>query len=185
MIIKEIIVVEGRDDTAAVQRAIKADTIETGGSTISDLTIQKIKKAQEIRGVIIFTDPDYAGERIRKIISKNVLGAKHAFITREEGTKNRDIGVENASPEVIIKALQEAKVEIVAEPEEQITWNDLIEEGLVGGEKAKQRRIELGNILGIGYANAKQLYKKLKMFQISQEEFTNTLAKIKNNKDEK
>lgn len=35
MKIKEIIVVEGKDDTAAVQRAVDADTIETNGSAPS------------------------------------------------------------------------------------------------------------------------------------------------------
>ena len=32
--IKEMIVVEGKDDTAAIRRAVEADTIETGGSAI-------------------------------------------------------------------------------------------------------------------------------------------------------
>ena len=32
--IREVIVVEGKKDTAAVQRAVAADTLETGGSAI-------------------------------------------------------------------------------------------------------------------------------------------------------
>ena len=32
--IKEIIVVEGKDDTVAIKRAVEAETIETGGSAI-------------------------------------------------------------------------------------------------------------------------------------------------------
>ena len=46
MKIKEIIVVEGKDDTAAVQRAVDEDTIETNGSAVSMDTIEKIKLAQ-------------------------------------------------------------------------------------------------------------------------------------------
>ncbi len=171
MIIKEIIVVEGRDDTIAIQRAVKADTIETGGSALSQQKIEWIKKAHSIRGVIVFTDPDYAGERIRKIISSHIPGVHHAFITREEATKNNDIGVENASNDTIIKALKNAKAAFIKEPKEMISWQRLISEGLVGGIKAKKRRLELGNHLGIGYTNAKQLYKRLKMFQITQAEF--------------
>lgn len=63
MKIKEFIVVEGRDDTTAIKRAVEADTIETNGSAINQATIEKIKRAQETRGVIIFTDPDYPGEK--------------------------------------------------------------------------------------------------------------------------
>ncbi len=46
MKIKEIIVVEGKDDTTAIRQAVNADTIETNGSAINDETIEKIKLAQ-------------------------------------------------------------------------------------------------------------------------------------------
>ena len=70
MKIKEIIVVEGRDDTVAIRRAVDADTIETNGAAINDETIERIRLAQQQRGVIIFTDPDYPGEKIRKTIAE-------------------------------------------------------------------------------------------------------------------
>lgn len=41
MKIKEIIVVEGRDDTVAIKRAVDADTIETNGSAVNEETIEK------------------------------------------------------------------------------------------------------------------------------------------------
>ena len=80
MKIKEFIIVEGKDDTVAVQRAVEADTIETNGSALSPATLRKIKHAQEKRGVIIFTDPDYPGRRIRALIEQAVPQAKHAFL---------------------------------------------------------------------------------------------------------
>ena len=51
MKIKEIIVVEGRDDTARVKMAVDADTIETNGSAIGDTVIQQVRLAQETRGL--------------------------------------------------------------------------------------------------------------------------------------
>lgn len=81
--IKEVIVVEGRDDTAKVKQAVDADTIETNGSAIDNAILQQIKHAKEKRGVIIFTDPDYPGERIRRIIDERVPGCKHAFLDRK------------------------------------------------------------------------------------------------------
>lgn len=62
-VIHEFIVVEGRDDTTAINRSVIADTIETNGSALSQETIEKIRHAQELRGVIIFTDPDFPGEK--------------------------------------------------------------------------------------------------------------------------
>ncbi|MGE5703893.1 MAG: ribonuclease M5 [Clostridia bacterium] len=177
MRIKEMIVVEGRDDTAAIKRAVNADTIETGGSAINEITLNKIRLAQEKRGVIVFTDPDYPGERIRKIISQAVPGCKHAFIRREDGTKNGDIGVENASPEIIIKALSEVRTEM-ADEEGQISLQDIVEAGLSSGPDSKERRLKLGERLGIGYANAKQMHKRLNAFQISRDEFLSAVRAI-------
>ncbi|MFF0830590.1 ribonuclease M5 [Brevibacillus sp. NPDC003359] len=177
MKIKEVIVVEGRDDTAAIKRAVNADTIETGGSAIHKRTIEKIRLAQQKRGVIIFTDPDYQGERIRKIISKAVPGCKHAFITQEDGTKKGDIGVENATPDVIIRALSEVRTEM-AETAGEITSDDLLTNGLTSGVDAKERRIKLGEALGIGYANAKQMLQRLNAFQISRAEFEAAITAI-------
>ena len=64
--IKEIIVVEGRDDVTAVKRAVQAELITTGGFGFPKGVMERIKAAQERRGVIIFTDPDFAGEKIRQ-----------------------------------------------------------------------------------------------------------------------
>ena len=67
--IKEVIVVEGRDDITAVKRAVEAEVIAVGGFGINKRVIDRIKEAQKRQGVIVLTDPDFAGEKIRKIIS--------------------------------------------------------------------------------------------------------------------
>lgn len=179
MKIKEIIVVEGKDDTTAINRAVDADTIETNGSAINKDTIEKIKLAQKSRGVIIFTDPDYPGEKIRKTIIQNVPGCKHAFLTKEVAiSKNgRKIGVEHANPSVIREALKEAQF-MHEEILEEITQEDLITAGFIGGIGAKERRIRLGKLLKIGYTNGKQLHKRLMMFQISKEKFAAALLQM-------
>lgn len=61
--IKEVIVVEGKSDTKQIQRAVDADTIETRGSAISDETLALIDQLAQTRGVIVFTDPDFSGEK--------------------------------------------------------------------------------------------------------------------------
>ena len=66
-------------------RAVDADTIETNGSAVNEATIEKVRRAQETRGVIIFTDPDYPGEKIRKTIAEDVPGCKHAFLSERRG----------------------------------------------------------------------------------------------------
>ena len=107
--IKEIIVVEGKDDVAAVKKAVSAEVISVNGFGINDDILNQIKTAYERKGVIILTDPDFGGEKIRRTISKAIPNAKHAYIVRDEGIKDGDIGIENASSESIVRALNKAR----------------------------------------------------------------------------
>ena len=66
MKIKEIIVVEGKDDTVAIKRAVDADTIETNGSAIGDHVIEQVKLAQQ-KGALLFSQIRI----IRRAYSKN------------------------------------------------------------------------------------------------------------------
>jgi ribonuclease M5 len=180
-LIKEIIVVEGKDDTAAVKRAVEADTIETNGSAIGDDVLRRIALANERRGVIIFTDPDHAGERIRKIVARHAPGCKHAFLPQEKAYYKGDIGIENASPEAIRQALSELRTESVGMEEGEIAWEDLMEAGLIVHPNAAHRRLVMGKLLGIGYANGKQFYKRCTSFRISKEEFVAALREMEQN----
>ena len=61
--INEIIVVEGRHDTQQLKKYFDCETIETGGSSIDDKVIERIRYAASTCGVIIFTDPDTPGKQ--------------------------------------------------------------------------------------------------------------------------
>lgn len=167
--IKEVIVVEGRDDVTAVKRAVDAEIISVSGFGINKKIIDKIKEAQKRTGVIVFTDPDFAGEKIRRIISKRVEGIKHARIAQKDGLKNGNIGVENASPETIINALNNAKCQL-KEKNDTFTIQDMIFFKLTGDTKAKERRDAIGKIVGIGYGNSAQFLSRLNNFGITKEE---------------
>ena len=181
MNIKEIIVVEGKDDTTAIKRAVGADTIETNGSAISEETLRRIEHAQKKRGVIVFTDPDYPGRRIRAIIEERIPGVKHAFLTKEKtvAKNGRGLGIEHASDEDIRHALQHVYTVHTGEPfAEQITLEDLMLAKLIGHPQSKERRNKLGEILNIGMTNGKQLHKRLIMFQITVEQFGAAVAQL-------
>ncbi|MFP7495424.1 ribonuclease M5 [Terribacillus saccharophilus] len=179
MQIKEVIVVEGKDDTAKINQAIQADTIETNGSAIHAGIIEQIKHAQEKRGVIIFTDPDYPGERIRHIVAQAVPGCKHAFLPKDKARarNNKGIGIEHATAESIRTALEQVyETSDTYVPE--ISREAVIAYGLLGGPKAKHRRTQLGERLAIGHTNGKQLLKRLAMFRISEQLFVETMQQI-------
>lgn len=180
-IIKEVIVVEGRDDISAVKAAVDAEVLQVNGFAVRKKgTVEKIKTAYEKNGIIILTDPDFAGESIRRFIQSHCPGAKHAYIRRIEGTKDGDIGVENANGESILRALEKSRCEVLERHENPFTIEDLIDRGFTGREDSSKRREILGGLLGLGYSNAKQLLSKLNRYGITREEFETAAAKVEN-----
>ena len=178
--IKETIVVEGRDDTAAVKQAVDALIIETHGFGIRRQTWELIEKAYNNEGIIIFTDPDFSGGEIRRKLTEKFPEAKQAFLDRKSATKKGDIGIENAAPEAIAEALTKAHCTVYDAGSPTFTEEDLFAAGLTGNSEASARREKLGKALGIGYGNAKAFLSKLNKFDISKEEFNEALRTIDN-----
>lgn len=180
--IKEIIVVEGRDDITAIKRVVDAHIIALNGfSALSKKTINKMVELSQNNDLILFTDPDFAGKKIRDTLKRYIPNIKHAFVSRKDATRNDNIGVENANDEAILDALKNV-ITANQDIENRFDISDLIDNGLVSGSNAKERRIMLGDLLKIGYYNAKQLLKALNSFNISREQFEEAVKKI-NEKD--
>lgn len=175
--IREVIIVEGRDDTAAVNRAVEAQTIETHGFGMSDRMWEQIETAARTRGIIIFTDPDRAGENIRRKVKERFPEAGEAFVPRDRATRGGNIGVENASPEAIREALARAHC-TKQESGGTFTMKDLEEAGLCGGKGSRQRREKIAAILGIGYGNSRRMLARLNGFGITREEFYGAIRSI-------
>ncbi|MBP2621830.1 ribonuclease M5 [Streptococcus panodentis] len=170
--ISEVLVVEGKDDTANLRRFYEVDTYETRGSAINEEDLERIDKLNALRGVIVFTDPDYNGERIRRIIMEAVPTAKHAFLRRGEAapkskSKGRSLGVEHASFEDLQAALSGVVGHFDDEENFDISKSDLLRLGLLMASDSRQRREFLGEELRIGYSNGKQLLKRLELFGVT------------------
>lgn len=175
--IKEIIVVEGKDDIVAVKNAVDAEVIATGGYGYKEDFIEKLKVISEKRGIIFLTDPDYAGEKIRRDLSKHITNYKQAFLPRGKALKKGDVGVENARKEDIIEAIEKARP-IITEKREEFIKEDLVELGLIGGLNSRSKRELLGDLLGIGYGNSKQFLNRLNNFGITKEEFIEAMERM-------
>ncbi len=167
--IKQTIIVEGRDDTAAIKRSVDALTIETHGYGITGETWDLIAKAYETTGIIIFTDPDHAGDQIRRRVMERFPDAAEAFLDRQDAAKDGDIGIENASPESIRQALAKARTAGTDEAM-PFTPEDMFALGLTGRDDSSARRKHIGKALGIGYANGKTFLARLNRFGITREQ---------------
>ncbi len=91
--IKEAIVVEGHYDVMRLREIVSSAVIETGGfavfkdKSIQNLIIELAKK----QGIIILTDSDAAGFKIRAFVAQLVPTGcvKHAYIPEIQGVERR------------------------------------------------------------------------------------------------
>lgn len=175
--IQEVIVVEGRSDVAAIRNSIEADCLITGGFSLSPELIAQIEAAYRRRGIIILTDPDSAGERIRTYLRERFPQAKHAFVPRASAIgQDGRIGVEKASPSEIRAALEKIRT-AETDARQEFMMEDILSAGLSGTESASDKRAFLGGELGIGWANAKTFLHRLNTYGVTRGEFVAALKK--------
>lgn len=167
--IRQLIVVEGRHDSAKLKEFFECDTIETGGTSLGEEVIERIRAAQKTRGVIIFTDPDSPGNRIRNEINRAVPGCENAFIDKKAARTDHKVGIEHAGRVDLEQSL--ANLIIYEDrPQETISANDLYELGLTGSKDSAKLREKAGNALHIGFGNAKTMLRRLNCLGITKEE---------------
>lgn len=173
----KIIVVEGIHDASRIKELYPNQIIYTSnGSEINKATLSLLIKLEEDYDIVLFFDPDFQGERIRKQIASNLKQPYHAFIDKKTAInkqKNK-IGVEHASLDVIEAALKDLKLE------EKTTKSDcdlffLYEYKLIGHKNSKELRKTVTDVFNIGYANGKTLLNKLKQFNINKKDVIEVL----------
>lgn len=165
----DIIVVEGVHDVQKIQSIYEVDVLYTNGSAISSEFIERLQILSETRSIIIFTDPDFPGQKIRQTIKDAIPTVKHAFIPKERALGKGKVGIEHASVDDIRYALANVSVPKHA-VKDAIAWSDIVEYDLVIGVLAKQKRQYIANRLHLGYGNTKQFYKQLQLFGITKEQ---------------
>lgn len=168
MRIKEVIVVEGKSDYTLLKSFLDAEIIITNGSEISKETLDLIKKANEEYGVIILTDPDYPGTRIRNIISEYIGNCKHAFIEKSKAIKGKKVGVAETKKEDILNALENV-ITFKDVTNNDVSYNDLYELGFIGQKDSKQKREKVANYYHLGWCNGKNFLRRINMFNITKE----------------
>lgn len=159
--INEAVIVEGKYDKIKLKSIIDAVVIETNGFSIfkDKEKLALIRRMAEKRGVLIITDSDAAGFKIRNYL----YGAlpkdrvKHAYIPDIFGkeprktvpSKEGKLGVEGIPAQVVIDSLKRAGVvyERTDRPGREITKADLVEDGLSGGPQSAQKRRQLAGEL--------------------------------------
>ncbi len=159
MKIKELIVVEGIHDLNKLKSVIDAEIIITHGMHLSDEVLETIKENVSTRGVIVFTDPDTPGDLIRQKITDACPEVKHAHLKSKDARSKRKVGIEHASGEMILQALDHLYT--LNEKASDLTRSDLVELGLSGHPNSTLLRNQIAQHYHLSDVNTKKLYARL------------------------
>lgn len=161
--IKETIIVEGVYDKIKLSGFIDSMIFVTNGFAIfnNKEAQQSIRTLAEKSGIVILTDSDSAGLKIRNFVKQLVKKGtvKHAYIPEICGKERRKtqfskegfLGVEGISEEIILNALKKCGC-IFSEDRQcagKVTKTDFFRLGLTGGEGSGELRKKLALSMGL------------------------------------
>ena len=161
--IEQAVVVEGKYDKIKLSSVIDAVIITTNGfSVIKDKEkLEIIRFFARNKGIIILTDSDSAGFKIRNFLKGAITDGKitNVYIPDIFGKEKRKavpskegkIGVEGIDTRILLEAFQKAGVLSVEtdENKELVTKLDLFEAGLSGKSNSSEKRSRLLKYLGM------------------------------------
>lgn len=152
--LKQAVIVEGKYDKIRLESLIDATIIQTDGFAIfKDREKQRlIRRLAEKNGILILTDSDSAGFKIRSFLGGSIKKGevRHAYIPdvlgkekrKDAPSKEGKLGVEGMRTQALVDALAKAGVlyEEVAQPGKKVEMIDLFEDGLSGGENSQAKK---------------------------------------------
>ena len=171
--IKEVIVVEGKSDKQFLETFLKADFLICNGSAVDGFDKEYLIELSKTRGIIILTDPDYPGQKIRNEISSYLPVCKHAFVRKENSIKKKKVGVAEASKEEVLYALENV-VTFDTSNVGKLTSTDLFLLNISGSNSSTNKE-KVINHYHIGHCNSKTLLKRLNLLNVSKQELEKVL----------
>lgn len=165
--LKEVLLVEGKYDAARLHNLVEGTVLTTDGFRVmKDRALQTmLKRLGRAQGLIILTDSDAAGFKIRHFVT-GLVGAEYvlqAYVPAIPGKESRKevpgkeglLGVEGVSDEIILQSLQDAlksrpsSAAVTDTAPQAITYTDLYEWGISGTANSAERRRILLRQLGL------------------------------------
>lgn len=162
--IKELIVVEGNHDKAKLEKLFDCKVVTTHGLALDKETIEYIRKANETCGVIVLTDPDFPGEKIRNQIIDAGINCQHIFVDKKKAIGKRNVGIEYVSDDDLILAFND--VVNFDSNKESLDWNEYLDLNL----DSQIKRDKVSSFFKIGKCNNKTLFKRLNIIGVNKKQ---------------
>ena len=167
--IEQTVIVEGKHDKIKLENIISANIIATDGFRIYNNKGKQalIRMLAAKTGIIILTDSDSAGRRLRNFIKCFAGGGEiiNIYAPRVSGKEKRKgapskeniLGVEGTDSEIIIRLFMKLAGVTRGQPGRKITKADFYEDGLAGAAGSAGKRGYLCGRLGVPPMSANAL----------------------------
>lgn len=187
---KRLVITEGKYDKIKLESVLDAIIITTDGFSIfkDKQKTEFIKAYAEKNGILIITDSDSAGFKIRNYIASVVPAdfILNAYIPDVPGKEKRKehfssegkLGVEGMENEAIIEALKLSGIEENEVGENHTSSYDLYKLGLFGKPNSKSYRKELIALINLPERISKNNLLKYINRNFTKEEFENIIKKL-------
>ena len=172
----QVFVVEGKNDIKVVKSVFpESICIKTNGLGINKETIDQIKSLEKDNEIIVITDPDSAGTKIRNIILTEIPSASFLDLPKVKCIKKHKVGLENLSKADFLKILETGKLlNRTVLRCNNFSLLDLVELRLTGPESIENKN-KLHSLLGIYHFNTKQLLNFLNNSNYSKQQLKEVL----------
>ena len=148
-----ILVVEGKEDASYLSNYISSEIVTTNGFEIPKEKISYLKDKK----VIVLTDPDEAGLRIRQKLNELLPNSINVEVDIKKCIRNTKNGVAECDIDEVLTKLKPYIVNQI-DTESDITISDLYDLGLMNN---KDLREQVCLKLKLGKCNVKAMYKRL------------------------
>ena len=163
--IKGVIVVEGSSDASFLSSIVNAHIFVTNGLDLSKEKMNFLKEVSKVNDLIILTDLDLAGNRIRDKIRNKIDNAYAVFIQAKSRKNYKKNGIAELEIRHVLEALESYMTDEPLFDEDY----DLV--SLISlSNNPKEKKQEIVKRFNLVNGNNKYLESQLKMLKISKEE---------------
>ena len=163
-----VIVVEGTNDESYLSSFIDAMYVCTNGYEVPEDELDFLREASKTKQVIILTDSDEAGMKIRGKLNQILPNSENAIVDLSKCDHKGKHGVKECEKEEIIRALHGFFKNKPSKTSEEKLFIGLDSEG-------KNNRVLICKTFHLGKCNTKKMYKRLEFLNVKNEDIRRTL----------
>ena len=177
-----VLVVEGIHDKQLLESFFHGEIVTTNGSDIPDTTISYLLQlgTDNNTQVIIMTDPDGPGLKIRNILNDRIPNVQNVHIPKNKAIRGKKVGIAETRIEDLKEALNNILPNYHHNVIKTIDTKTLQTLGLTGKDYSKSLRKLLCERLKLPESNSKTLIKMLNSIKIDKIQLEQIVRELRN-----